>query len=122
MTEITDHDSYIAAAPERFRPILEHTREVLRSALPEAEEMVAYGMPGFRWNGAVVASYAAFSKQLGVYFHGEALSVHADEIGQAGRKATKTGITFPPTRPLPDELLTRLARTSLECNRGEQNR
>lgn len=114
MTTITDHDGYIAAAPERFRPVLEHMREVLRTALPEAEEMVAYNMPGFRHNGTVVASYAAFSKQLGVYFQDTALSTHAAEITETGHKATKTGITFPPGKPLPDELLTRLARTSIE--------
>ena len=67
MTEIADHEAYIAAAPDRFRPVLEHVREILRAALPDAEEMVAYGMPGFRWNGTVIASYAAFSKQIGVY-------------------------------------------------------
>ena len=112
MTAVADHDAYIAAAPEKFRPILEHIREVLSAALPEAEEMVAYDMPGFRVGGTVVASYAAFSKQVGVYFHPAAITEYADEIAAAGRKPTKTGITFPPSKPLPDELLRRLAHAS----------
>lgn len=66
MTAIPDHDAYIAAAPEAFRPELQRLREILRRALPDAEEMVAYNMPGFTIGGIVVASYAAFSKQCGL--------------------------------------------------------
>lgn len=112
MATIADHDSYIAAAPESFRPLLGHLREVLRKALPEAEEMTAYNMPGFRTEGKVVASYAAFSKQVGLYFLAPAIAEHAEEIAEAGLKSTKTGITFTPRKPVPDELVARLARTS----------
>ncbi|MGO2113076.1 MAG: iron chaperone [Pseudoclavibacter sp.] len=114
MTTVTDHDSYIAAAPEAFRPILDHLRDQLRQALPDAEEMTAYNMPGFSIQGKVVASYAAFSKQVGVYFLAPALSAHADEIAAAGLKATKTGVTFTPRKPIPDDLVIRLAQSSRE--------
>ncbi|MFI0874006.1 iron chaperone [Streptomyces parvus] len=109
-----DHDSYIAAAPEAFRPALNHLRDLLRGALPDAEEMVAYDMPGFRVRGKVVASYAAFSKQIGLYFLASAISDHTEEIAKAGLRASKTGITFPPHKSPPDDLVTRLASTSSE--------
>lgn len=112
MATISDHDSYIAAAPEAFRPVLQHFRNLLGEALPGAEEMTQYDMPGFRLRGSVVASYAAFSKQVGLYFLKPAIADHAEEIAAAGVKATKTGLTFPPHKPIPDELVTRLARTS----------
>jgi uncharacterized protein YdhG (YjbR/CyaY superfamily) len=112
MTTPTDHDAYIAAAPEQFRPSLERLRTLLAGALPEAEEMVAYNMPGFSIDGAVVASYAAFSRQCGLYVLPGALAEHAEEIAAAGLKATKTGITFSPRAPLPDDLVERLARAS----------
>ena len=112
MAVIADHDSYIAASPEAFRPVLTHLRELLGGALPEAEEMTAYNMPGFRIQGTVVASYAAFSKQVGLYFLAPAISAHAEEIAAAGLKASKTGITFPPRKSVPDDLVTRLARAS----------
>lgn len=112
METIPDHDSYIAAAPEAFRPVLDHLRGLLRDALPEAEEMMAYNMPGFRTRGTVVASYAAFSKQIGLYFLAPAIFEHADELAEAGFKTSKTGITFPPRKPVPDDLVTRLAQAS----------
>lgn len=112
MTTIADHDAYIAAAPEPFRPSLKLLRALLARALPEAEEVVAYNMPGFRIGGSIVASYAAFSKQCGLYLLPGAISEHAEEIAAAGLKATKTGITFSPRKPIPDDLVERLARAS----------
>ncbi len=109
---MTDHDAYIAAAREPFRPTLERLRAILRQALPEAEEIVAYNMPGFSIDGTVVASYAAFSKQCGLYVLPGAISAHAEQIAAADLKATKTGITFSPNKPIPDDLVERLARAS----------
>lgn len=113
MTDVTDHEAYIAAASEAFRPTLERLRHLLREALPDAEEVVAYDMPGFAVDGRVVASYAAFSKQAGLYVLGPAISNHAGEIAAAGLKASKTGLTFAPGRPVPDDLVIRLAQASL---------
>ncbi|WP_432497963.1 iron chaperone [Kineococcus auxinigenes] len=112
MTTTADHDAYIAAAPEPFQPSLNRLRAVLARALPQAEEIVAYNMPGFRIDGTVVASYAAFSKQCGLYLLPSAISEHAEEIEAAGLKATKTGITFSPHKPIPDDLVERLAQAS----------
>ncbi|WP_308797236.1 iron chaperone [Agromyces silvae] len=112
MTEISDHDAYIAAAPERFRPLLAALRAQLAHTLPDAEEVIEYRMPGFRIGPSIVAGYAAFSKQCGLYLSSGAIAAHADEIAAAGLKATKTGITFPPKNPIPDDLVERLALAS----------
>lgn len=114
MTKSADHDAYIAAAPELFQPSLKRLRALLARALPEAEEVVAYNMPGFKIGGSVIAGYASFSKQCGLYLHPSAISEHAEEIAAAGLKATKTGITFSPRKPIPDDLVERLARASRE--------
>lgn len=112
MTQITDHDSYIAAAPEPFRPLLGQLRTQLARALPDAEEIVAYDMPGFRIGTSIVAGYAAFSKQCGLYLSSGAITALADDIAAAGLKATKTGVTFSPRKPLPDDLAEKLALAS----------
>jgi uncharacterized protein YdhG (YjbR/CyaY superfamily) len=111
---IADHDAYIAAAPEAFRPELRRLRALLARTLPEADEIVAYDMPGFSIGGSVVASYAAFSRQCGLYLRAGAIADRTEEIAAAGLKATKTGITFTPRRPIPDDLVERLARASRE--------
>jgi uncharacterized protein YdhG (YjbR/CyaY superfamily) len=112
-----DHDAYIAEAPEDLRPLLVRLRAQLAKALPDAEEVIAYNMPGFRIGKSIVAGYAAFSKQCGLYVAPAAIKSHADDIAAAGLKATKTGVTFSPSKPIPDKLVKGLALAS----RRDQN-
>ena len=112
-----DHDAYIAEAPEDLRPVLVRLRAQLADALPDAEEVIAYNMPGFRIGQSIVAGYAAFSKQCGLYLSPSAIKSHAADIAAAGLKSTKTGVTFSPSRPIPDELVRKLALAS----RRDQN-
>lgn len=107
-----DHDTYIANAPEELRPLLVRLRAQLARALPDAEEIIAYKMPGFRIGKSIVAGYAAFSKQCGLYVAPSAIKSHADDIAAAGLKSTKTGITFSPANPIPDALVKKLALAS----------
>ncbi|WP_084104684.1 iron chaperone [Demequina sp. NBRC 110056] len=117
MSEPTTHDEYIDAAPERFRPLLRDLRAAISAAAPDATEVIAYGMPGFRLGGATLAGYSAFSKQCGLYLPAEAISECADALAGAGLKHTKTGVTFTAARPIPAEVLAALldaARRSIE--------
>jgi uncharacterized protein YdhG (YjbR/CyaY superfamily) len=112
MTSRDSHDAYIAAAPEQFRAMLSELRAQLSRALPDAEEVMKYDMPGFQIQKTIVAGYAAFSKQCGLYVDPGAVTAHADEIASLKLKATKTGVTFSVSRPITDELVERLARSS----------
>lgn len=112
MTAISDHDAYIAAAPEEFRSRLTALRAQLARILPDADEVIEYGMPGFRIGRSIIASYAAFTKQCGLYLAPGAITAYADDIAAAGLKATKTGITFSMKNPIPDDLVERLVLAS----------
>lgn len=114
MTKFDSHDAYIAAAPEQFRPILGELRTQLSQALPDAEEVIKYDMPGFQIEGTIIAGYAAFSKQCGLYVDPGAISAHAGEIASLKLKATKTGITFSVSKPITGSLVEKLAVSSRE--------
>lgn len=112
MTKTIDHDAYIAAAPEQLRAILGRLRAQLSRALPDAEEVIKYDMPGFQIEETIIAGYAAFSKQCGLYVDPGAISAHADEIASLKLKATKTGVTFSVSKPITDGLIEKLAISS----------
>lgn len=114
MAKFSDHDAYIAAATEALQPLLIQLRTELCKALPDAEEIIAYDMPGFGFGKSIIAGYAAFSKQCGLYVTKGAISAHADDIAASGLKATKTGVTFSPRKPISNELIKNLALTSRE--------
>jgi len=109
---ISSHDEYIAAAPEQFRPLLAALREQLSRSLPDATEVIEYDMPGFRIGRSIVAGYAAFTKQCGLYLSAGAIAAHADDIDAVGLKASKTGITFRVGKSIPEDLVERLALAS----------
>jgi uncharacterized protein YdhG (YjbR/CyaY superfamily) len=112
MAVIVDHDAYIAAAPEALRPLLTDLRTTLVRTLPDAEEVITYNMPGFRIGESIVAGYAAFSKQCGLYLSPGAVIEHDKAIAAAGLKATKTGVTFSTRKPIPEGLVEQLALAS----------
>ncbi|WP_406632426.1 iron chaperone [Amycolatopsis sp. WGS_07] len=109
---MADHDAYIAKSPEDLRPLLEQVRAQLAKTLPDAQEVMKYNMPGFEVGGSIVAGYGAFSKQCGLYVAPGAIAALADDIAAAGLKATKNGVTFSVRRPIPDDLVGRLAQAS----------
>lgn len=51
MTKYNNHDAYIAAAPEQFHAMLGQLRAQLSRALPDAEEVIKYDLPGFQIKG-----------------------------------------------------------------------
>lgn len=87
-------------------------RTQLAQTLPDAEELIAYDMPGFGFGKSIIAGYAAFSRQCGLYVSSGTITAHVDDIAGAGLKATKTGVTFSERKPIPDELVAKLALAS----------
>jgi uncharacterized protein YdhG (YjbR/CyaY superfamily) len=112
MPNTDDHDAYIAAAPEQFRSLLRQLRSQLSQALPDAREVIKWDMPGFQIKETIIAGYAAFKKQCGLYVDPRAIAEHAEEIAALQLKASKTGITFSAGNPIPDALVRKLAASS----------
>lgn len=115
MAKYADHDEYISAAPEQFRPLLAQLREQLAKALPNAEQIIKYDMPGFQIKDTIIVGYAAFSKQCGLYVDPAAIAAHSEEIASLKLKASKTGVTFTAKNPISGELTKKLAVASLNA-------
>lgn len=111
---MSDHDAYITNAPEALQPLLEQLRAQLSAALPDAVEIMKFSMPGFAVGEATIAGYAAFSRQCGLYLSPDAITALADDLAAAGLKVSKTGVTFSPAKPIPEDLVRRLALASRE--------
>ena len=89
--------------------MLARMRAQLSYALPDAAAVIKYDMPGFQIGDTIVAGYAAFSKQCGLYVDPAAIAAHAEEIAALKLKSTKTGVTFTVNNPIPDALIQKLA-------------
>ena len=100
-------DEYIAAQDEAVQPRLREVRELLRTAIPEAEERISWSMPTY-CKGQNIIHFAASKKHLGLYPGGEATTVFADEL--KGFDVSKGTIRLPWNKELPTELIQRIAR------------
>ena len=99
-------DEYIEAQEETVRPRLHEIRAVIRGAIPEAEETISWSMPTYR-KGRNIIHFAAARKHVGLYPGEEAVAWFAEEL--AGYEVSKGTIRLPYYRPLPADLIRRIA-------------
>lgn len=99
-------DEYIAAQPEELQPRLYLLRDTLRSALPDVQERISWGMPTY-WKGHNIIHFALAKKHIGVYPGPEAVEHFAEELQEF--PSSKGTIQFPHNKPLPTELIARIA-------------
>ena len=105
-------DQYLANVEEPKRATLQKLRETLRELLPDAEEVISYGMPGFRLNGKVIAGFAAFRNHLAYLPHsGSTFAELKTEL--AGYRSTEGSLHFPIDKPLPKALVKKLIAVRL---------
>jgi uncharacterized protein YdhG (YjbR/CyaY superfamily) len=108
-------DDYLAGVPEPARTTLNKIRTVIRSVVPaEATEAISYGMPTFRYNGALLA-YGAFAKHCSLFPMSLAV-IAAFENELKDFDASKGTIRFPLNKPLPAALLKKLVKARIAQN------
>lgn len=102
-------DEYIAAQPEAVRPKLEQVRAAIRKAVPEALEEIAYRMPGYKLCGKPMLYFAGFKQHYSL-FAASGTFFAALENELSGYDLWKGTVRFPLTKPVPVELIGRIAK------------
>jgi uncharacterized protein YdhG (YjbR/CyaY superfamily) len=116
-----DVDEYLERLPEPARSTLSRIRAAIRSAVPEeAIEGISYGMPAFRYKGALVG-YAAFPDHCGFYPMSPPVVVaFASEL--ARYSTSKGTIRFPVDKPLPAALVKKIVKARVAENEARGRR
>lgn len=106
---VAEVDAYLAGVAEPGRSTLESVRESILRVLPDAEQVISYGMPGFKVDGRVLAGFAANKNSLSYYPHsGQVLTMAGDAV--AAYSQTKGALHFALDTPLSDDLVELLIR------------
>lgn len=121
MVAASDIEAYLAGVPEPARGTLEKIRATIRSVVPaEAIEAISYGMPAFRYKGALVG-YAAFKDHCSFFPMSAALIVEFKE--ELSKYSTAKGtIRFPQDKPLPATLVKKLVKARVAQNEKKKAR
>jgi uncharacterized protein YdhG (YjbR/CyaY superfamily) len=111
-------DDYIAAAPKDRRVTLTRLRKTIKAAAPKANEIVSYGMAGFKQDGKRVAYFAYWKSHTALYGTSrQFIKANAAELKPYVQ--TKGTLQFPADKPLPFGLVTRLVKARVaEIERG----
>jgi uncharacterized protein YdhG (YjbR/CyaY superfamily) len=105
-------DEYLRRVEEPKRGTLQALRRTILEIVPDAEEVISYGVPAFRVRGETVAGFAAFTNHLSYLpFSGSVLEQLSDDL--AGYTMTKGALHFPVDRPLPKSLVKKLVAVRL---------
>ncbi len=114
MAKPNDIDAYILPFPTDVQQILRKVRETIRTAAPEAKEVISYQMPAFRQHGILVY-FAAWKKHIGLYppISGDV----AIEKAVAKYAGPKGNLQFPLDEPIPYNLIKRIVKLRVKQDR-----
>ncbi len=106
-------DAYIAEFPESVQSLLTLIRETIKTAAPESEEVISYGMPAYKLQGVLVY-FAGCKNHVGLYPTASGIEAFKQEL--SGYKSSKGSVQFPLDEPLPLELITKIVQFRVAKN------
>jgi uncharacterized protein YdhG (YjbR/CyaY superfamily) len=112
-------DAYIASYPNDVRSLLEELRQAIRDAAPQAEELMAYGIPTYKGNGTIV-HFGGFRHHIGFYPTPPGIRAFAKELKPY--KQSKGAVQFLLCDPLPLDLIKRIVEFRVHEDRARKKR
>lgn len=106
-------DQYFAALPVETQEKLSLVRAAIRRAVPDAVEAISYQIPAFRIGGRVFIFFAGWKSHYSIYPVDDAL-LNALGVELAEYEISKGTIRFPLDKPVPEDLIFRIAKFKAE--------
>ena len=97
-------DDYVAQFPPDVQQIMQKLRAVIKSAAPNVEEKISYGIVGYFLNGSLL-SFGAYKKHIGFY---PLTAAMAALKGIKVHEGTRSSIHFPLNEPMPYDLIRKM--------------
>lgn len=99
-------DEYLAALPAKTQAVLEKLRKTIRSAAPQAEELISYRIPLYKYKGHFLG-FAAFTNHCSLFVMSYAvMKTFSKEL--EGFDYSGSTIRFSIDKPLPVTLIRKI--------------
>ena len=113
---------YIASKPRDVQVLLKPLRDAILKAVPEADEVISYQIPGYKLKGVPLLYFAAWKEHFSLYPANDALvAAFKKELSRYER--SKGTIRFPLAELVPVRLIERIAKFRakqvVELNKGK---
>jgi uncharacterized protein YdhG (YjbR/CyaY superfamily) len=106
-------EEYINLHPAPIRKVLTLIRKTIKTAAPEAEEMISYKMPAYKLNGMLVF-FSAAKNHYGFYPTSRPIIAFRDKL--KSYETSKGAIRFPLDKPIPVKLITEIVKWQVKEN------
>jgi uncharacterized protein YdhG (YjbR/CyaY superfamily) len=107
--EVTAH---LAKIPQPQKATLEALRKTILEIIPNSEEVISYGFPGYRIDGKIICGFDAFKNHCSFFPH-SSLVIPELEKELVNYKTSKGALQFAIDKPLPKSLVTKLIKTRI---------
>jgi uncharacterized protein YdhG (YjbR/CyaY superfamily) len=101
---------YINTFPPPVRAVLRQVRAAIRKAVPEAEEVISYGIGAFKLRGRVMLYFAGWREHYSLYPSNAALEAKFAKQLAPYELSHKGTIRFPIDKPVPVKLIAAIAK------------
>jgi len=118
MKTVSTVEEYISLFPEAQRNALEKIRKAIKNAAPKAEEVISYGMPGYKLNGVLVY-FGGFKNHCSFFPAGNSvIKKFSREL--KNYKTSKGTIQLPLDQPIPVTLIKKMVKERMKENEMKQ--
>jgi uncharacterized protein YdhG (YjbR/CyaY superfamily) len=108
--KFTTIDEYIKSFPGIAGQGLREIRTTVRKAAPEAEELISYRMPAFKYNGKILIYFSAWKEHIGVY-PPPPKAMQKEVAKYAGPKGN---LQFPLSKKIPLPLIRKIVKERIK--------
>ncbi len=114
-TDFKTIDEYIATCSSDDAAGLKAIRKAILSAVPKAEERISYQIPAFHHHGWVFYM-SVFKNHYNLSCPPPSAAFETFKVELSEYKMTKSAVQFPKSKPLPLDLIARMARVQAKAN------
>lgn len=108
-------DDYLLTHNPEVREQLEIIRGAVHSCVPEAQEVISYSMPAFKYKGRVLVYFAGFKRHCSLFPAGsKVLETMSDEL--SAYRTAKGTLQFQYGKKLPLTLIKKIIRARAKEN------
>lgn len=113
-TKFKTVDEYLSTLPPKVRKLLTILRKAIKQAAPEAEELISYNMPAYKFHGILVY-YMAHKAHIGFYPGSSVITgIFKDYL--IDYKTSKGTIQLPFDKAIPLPLVKKIVKFRVKQN------
>lgn len=115
-TDYKTIDDFIAAFPPDDQKVFEKMRTVIKKSAPEAEEVISYQIPAFKYHGYLIY-FSGYKNHFSIAFPPPWTVFEKFKKELSEYELSKSTVQFPKSKPIPYDLIEKMVQFRAEENK-----